>query len=84
MFIHELFQDKADGKSKNHDVCLLKSNEDIFAAGKLNNCGNGCMNAACIPEADAVHNSTCWVAGWGAISHGGSSSSILKEAAQIH
>ena len=78
-FIHELWNDKTDGSSKNYDVCLLKSQEDIFQAGQANGCGNGCVNAACMPKSEGQHGDACWVAGWGHTEYGGNNARILQE-----
>jgi len=91
-FIHESY-DPANGK--NFDICMIKADRDIFAEGLLNGqktgsgcgptnqceaCGAGCVEAACLPSAEAVHGSACWIAGWGTTSFGGSTSSELKTA----
>ena len=50
VFIHELYADQSDG-GQNYDVCMLKvPNINLFAVGNSLGCGDGCMNAACLPS----------------------------------
>ena len=57
----------------------MKTAEDIFQAGQANGCGDGCVNAACMPEAEGEHGDACWVAGWGLTEAGGSTARVLQE-----
>ena len=77
VFVHDGFE-KEPGH--NNDICLMKIQElDLFAVGEDNGCGNGCINAACLPSEPALHGDACWVAGWGKLSQGGQTASILQE-----
>ena len=79
VFIHDLYADHSDGP-QNFDVCLLKATvPDMFAIGNSLGCGDGCMNAACLPAEPGAHGDACWVAGWGTTSSGGTTATILQE-----
>jgi len=41
---------------------------------------NGCVGTVCLPTSDVAPGSTCWITGWGTLSSGGKSPSILQEA----
>ena len=80
VFIHDSYTDHSDGSGQNFDVCLLKATvPDMFAIGNSLGCGDGCMNAACLPTVPGAHGDACWVAGWGTTSSGGSTATILQE-----
>ena len=79
VFIHESYTDHSDGSDKNFDVCLLKATvPDLFVIGYSHECGDGCINAACLPTKPAAHGDACWIAGWGKTSDG-SRATILQE-----
>ena len=80
VFIHDSYTDHSDGSETNFDVCLLNPTvPDLFATGNSYGCGDGCMNAACLPANPGSHGDACWVAGWGRTSYGGSTATILQE-----
>ena len=84
VFIHDSYTNHSDGSGYNFDVCLLKATvPDMFAFGNSLGCGDGCMNAACLPAVPGAHGDACWVAGWGTTSFGGftswSTALILQE-----
>ena len=80
VFIHDSYTDHSDGSGNNFDVCLLKATvPDLFAIGNRHRCGDGCMNAACLPTKPGAHGDACWVAGWGKTSFAGSTAAILQE-----
>ena len=59
VFIHELYADASDG-AQNYDVCLLKATvPDLFAIGSALGCGDGCMNAACLPTQPGTDTNQC-------------------------
>ena len=51
---------------------------DLFAIGYSHGCGDGCINAACLPTEPGAHGDACWIAGWGKTSDG-SKATILQE-----
>ena len=80
VFIHDSYADHSDGSRHNFDVCLLNATvPDLLAYGNSHGCGDGCMNAACLPSEPGSHGDACWVAGWGTTSYGGPIATILQE-----
>merc|ERR1719188_2463519 len=41
---------------------------------------NGCVGTVCIPSSDVSPGTECWITGWGTLSSGGRSPTILQEA----
>jgi len=41
---------------------------------------NGCVGTVCLPSSDVSPGSECWISGWGTLSSGGRSPTILQEA----
>ena len=66
--------------SKNFDACLIKTNQSIFETAARQGCGDGCVNAVCLPTEAPQYGDACWVAGWGMTSSGGPLAAKLQSA----
>jgi len=69
LFNHPLYGDTSDGNGNNMDICLIKFPGSLIQTGTA---------AACLSTAMPAHGKACWVAGWGALSFGGSSPDLLQ------
>ena len=50
-----------------------------FDAGqRCRACGDGCVNAACLPQAAETGGRACWIAGWGTTEENGSSPATMS------
>jgi len=50
-----------------------------FDAGqRCRACGDGCVNAACLPSAAETGGKACWIAGWGTTEENGSSPATMS------
>ena len=63
---------------QNFDVCIVNVKESIWDAATANGADSSKVAAACLPTAEAVHGSACWVAGWGTLVFEGGSPNILQ------
>ena len=78
------------------DLCLINTLESIYQKGSAHGCGDGCVNAICMPlnpdyDRDSqdnqnylqkpTHGEVCWVAGWGKTEANGSVSTVLNQVA---
>lgn len=67
--------------ANNNDICLLKTSTSIFTEGASRGCGDGCVNAACLPIEGSIHGDACWIGGWGHTTSGAASGpNTLQEA----
>ena len=41
-------------------------------------CGDGCVNAACLPQDAETGGKACWIAGWGTTEENGSTPATLS------
>ncbi|CAG5110207.1 Oidioi.mRNA.OKI2018_I69.chr2.g4632.t1.cds [Oikopleura dioica] len=71
MFNHPGYGDTADGSGSNMDICLIKFNDNLVT-------GRTGTAPVCLSTAYPDHGKACWVAGWGALSSGGSSPNLLQ------
>jgi len=55
-----------------NDIALIKLSSPMQL--------NGCVGTVCLPTSDVSPGSDCWISGWGTLSSGGRSPTILQEA----
>ena len=50
-----------------------------FDAGqRCRACGDGCVNAACLPQDAETGGKACWIAGWGTTEENGNSPATMS------
>ena len=53
--------------------------QEQFVAGQTcRACGDGCVNAACLPQDAETGGKACWIAGWGTTEENGSTPATLS------
>merc|ERR1719203_66924 len=62
-----------DTRSNNFDIGMIKLDRPMEM--------NGCVGTVCLPRtSDVAPGSNCWITGWGTLSPGDKSPTILQEA----
>ena len=56
----------------------IPSKAQFDAGERCRACGDGCVNAACLPTAAEIGGKACWIAGWGTTQENGNSPATMS------